>query len=231
MSDSHEIIVVTLGDKTFRASRRTAAHLTWTIQRLAQRFPGAHLHVIQPCYNTGVDASEGTHDKDAVLDVSIIGLTWSQAQTFLRQSGWGAWWRKPSQGFSDHIHMVSLGYGADVFVGIYVPGQVTDYYNHAFGLEGMHWPGSDHSWFPSDIDETIFDYDAWEQEQEDKVPYKDWPAADKAALMNDIKKVVRDAVAQIPATTATMVWNFIIRKAPEQTARRALSKAANGEES
>ena len=41
-------------------------------------------------------------------------------------------------------------------VGVFVPGQLVDYFNHAFGLAGQHEPNSDKSWFPPDIKATIF---------------------------------------------------------------------------
>jgi hypothetical protein len=159
VSDPAEVIEVTLGGKTFRAGRRTAAHIEWTIEQLAKRVPDATLHVIQPCYNTGVDASAGTHDKDGVLDFAILGLDWFPAQRFLRECGWAAWFRFPPA-FPLHLHAVSLGCPGPL--GEFVPGQILDYHAHAFGLANQHDPGSDHSWFPADIDATEFDYRAWE---------------------------------------------------------------------
>lgn len=138
--------------------RRTAAHLDWTILRLKKKYPNARLEVIQSAYNDDVPQSAGTHDKDAALDVRIVGLGWWAAQWFLRMCGWAAWFRRPPS-FSEHIHMISLGYpGGDDFVGIYVPGQVDDYYRHALGLKGQHDSGSDTSPFPRDIDSKIFDF-------------------------------------------------------------------------
>ncbi len=137
--------------------RRTAAHLDATIIRLRKRTKGtAELQLIQSAYNTGVDASAGTHDLDAALDVEIVGMDWDAAQAFLRKNGWAAWFRHPPE-FPNHIHMISLGY-EPAPVGIFVPGQVRDYENHAFGLKDQHIPGSDKSWFPPDIDATMFHY-------------------------------------------------------------------------
>ena len=97
--------------------------------------------------------------------------------------------------------MISLGfqpYGLPV--GKYVDGglsqfgakvtssQVEDYFNHAFGLEGMHDPGSDRSWFPAVIDATIFDFEAWEQELEANMPLN---ADDK----QEIRTIVREELA------------------------------------
>ena len=216
-TDPAEVIEVTFGGQTFRAGRRTAAHLQWTSERLEAVEPGAQLVVVQPCYNTGVDASAGTHDKDGVLDFAIAGMEWLPAQRFLREHGWGCWYRFPPA-FSHHIHAISLGCPGPL--GDFVPGQILDYHNHAFGLAGQHDPGSDKSWFPDDIDATEFDYAAWEA---DMATPKDWTAEDWA----EIEK-------RLPA----MVWNFVVRKArsatktqaavTEQTAQAALKKAANG---
>ena len=162
MSDGAQVITVTLGDKTFRAGRRTTAHIEFTIAELEREHPGAHLHIIQPCYNDGVSASEGTHDKDGVIDVEIVGLSWPDTQTFMRRKGWAAWWRHAWQGFSHHVHAVSLGCPGPV--GEFVPGQIDDYHAHAWGLAGLHDPGSDPTWFPPDIDSTVFDYAAWEDD-------------------------------------------------------------------
>lgn len=176
MSDPSDIITTTCGGKTFRASRRTAAHLTYTVQRLADEHPGCYLRVIQPCFNSGVAASAGTHDLDAVLDVEVIGMAWPLAQRFLRECGWAAWYRYPPS-FTPHIHMVSLGYPGEV--GIYVPGQVEDYFAHRNGLSGH---AADPTWHPADIGSTIFDFDRWEGD----MAYKDWPEADRKALVDDV---------------------------------------------
>lgn len=190
---------------TFRASDRTQQHILQTIARLAVRHPGARLRIIQPCYNTGVARSAGTHDLDAVLDVEIDGLPgatdearWWAAQRFLRECGWAAWFRHTGE-WADrdawHIHMISLPPGlstnptaADVDrafeaiglrVGEFVPGQVDDYFAGALGLKGQHRAGVDHSWFPPNINATVF-------KEDDMPPYRQWPQADKDALVTDI---------------------------------------------
>jgi hypothetical protein len=230
MSDPAEVITVTLGDKTFRAGRRTAAHIRWTIDELEREFPEAYFHIIQPCYNDGVGASEGTHDLDGCIDVDIVGMTGLQTQTFMRRKGWASWYRTAAQGFSPHNHAASLGCPGPV--GLFVDGglstvghrvassQYEDYRLHAFGLEGMHTPGSDTSWFPPDIDATYF--------QEDDMPApKDWDNEDWAAFRTNLVPSIAHAV-----------WNFVVRPASniknrpavtEQIAKAALKKAANGE--
>jgi hypothetical protein len=224
-SNPAEVITVTLGDKTFRAGRRTVAHIKWTIDELAREHPGAHFHIIQPCYNDGVGASQGTHDLDGCIDVDIVGLDGIQTQTFMRRKGWASWYRTPAQGFSPHNHAASLGCPGPV--GLFVDGglstvgrrvassQYEDYRFHAFGLEGMHAPGSDTSWFPPDIDATYF--------QEDDMPApKDWDAEDWAAIKRNVPSA---------GDIAAAVWAFVVRKATktvtEQSAQAALKKAAN----
>jgi hypothetical protein len=172
----------TIAGTTFRCSNRTAWHLRWTIFVLRLRFPRARLVIYQPCYNTGVAASAGTHDYDAVFDVWIVGGVLGRnpwrAQRFLRARGWAAWFRHTGA-FAKawHIHMISIPTGLranptasevlaayrrlGIRVGIYVPGQVDDYYAHAFGLKGLHRAGSDNSWFPNNINRRVFRRSWW----------------------------------------------------------------------
>lgn len=223
----NEVITITFGGKTFRAGRRTAAHLVWTQQQLDRLHPGARLLVIQPCYNVGVEASEGTHDRDRVLDVMIDGLGWREAQGFLRAHGWAAWVREPPA-FSWHIHMVSLGGNAPI--GIFVPAQIDDYYRHTYGLKNQHNTDLDKSWFPGDhgappwpvgtpdqwrraIDSTIFDFALWERELQDNMPYLDWPEKDRKALANDIAD--------------ELLGRDIDPDKPKLTFRQALRQASN----
>jgi len=213
VSDGSEVITATLADRTFRAGRRTAAHIEWTIERLAARQPDARLHIIQPCYNDDVSASAGTHDKDGVLDVAIFGMDWFPAQRFLREHGWAAWYRFPPA-FGHHIHMVSLGCPGPL--GEFVPGQILDYYAHAFGLASQHDPGSDHSWFPDDIDSTIFDWEA-------TLPLND---ADKQWIRETLDERLKAAQPSL----VEAIWAFVVRKKTstvnELTARAAVRKAA-----
>lgn len=194
-TDGAEVITVTLGDKTFRAGRRTAAHIAWTIDELAREHPGAHLHIIQPCYNDGVDASAGTHDLDGVIDVEIVGLSGEATQTFMRRKGWADWFRTPAQGLTFHNHAVSLGCPGPL--GVFVPGQIDDYRAHAFGLVGMHTPGSDTSWFPPDIDSTIFDWEA-------TMPLND---ADKAWIESAIVRLAPKPASPVDIAKAVWMWD------------------------
>lgn len=174
------VVRASFGGQTFRASRRTFAHLRKTNAALQQKHPGCYIRIIQPCYSdpTIFTRSAGTHDEDCTLDVEIEGMSsseaqWNAAQMFLRSHGWAAFYRTPAQGFGRHIHMISIppgiatnrptlteinrGFtGRGLEVGAFVPAQVDDYYNHALGLKGQHDYGTDPSWHPTNIGATIF---------------------------------------------------------------------------
>lgn len=159
-------------------SLRTIAHFD-RLNRLAKKKFGVELVIIQPPNNTTVAASAGTHDFDCCVDLYIPGVSWWDQQRFFRANGLGCWYRYPPS-FGNHIHgftlppregkTISDDYKVYGFkVGVYVDGgyssrgglvtssQLADYYNHAFGLSGQHVPNSDRSWFPRDIEATIFD--------------------------------------------------------------------------
>src|SRR5262245_31123477 len=95
--DPAQRVSVDIAGRRFDAGNRTAAHLRWTIRRLAKRRPDARLEIIKPCYVVippgHDDPSAGTHDGDGVLDVEVHGMRWMAAQKFLRKAGWAAWWR------------------------------------------------------------------------------------------------------------------------------------------
>lgn len=181
----------TVAGVTFRCSNRVYWHLLWTIWFLKARYPKARLTIFQPCYHTGVAASAGTHDFDAVLDVwidgGVLGADPWRAQRVLRRLGWAAWFRNTGSWAARsawHIHMISLPLGLPanptpldvgkayaalgMKVGEYIDGgytttgrvvgtsQVDDYYAHALGLAGEHRAGEDHSWYPDNINRTVF---------------------------------------------------------------------------
>lgn len=201
----------TIANRTFVCTNRTAAHLRWTIAELARRYPGARLVIIQACYHTGVDASAGTHDKDGVFDVYIEGLSWWEAQRFLRRCGWAAWfrhtgtWENPSDW---HIHMCSIPERLPnnptlsqierafdllgIEVGEFVPGQIDDYFAHALGLKGQHRAGLDRSWFPNDIASTIYRY-----REDDLMAFSDWSDEEKQTFRDFIQKSVRSTPVKV----------------------------------
>lgn len=172
--DPTKVIQVSFGGRFFRCSQRTYAHLLKTQAALSRRFPKAYIRVIQGSYNTGVALSAGTHDRDATLDVQVVGLSWQEAESFLRAQGWAAWWRHTGSWASQsmwHIHMTSLGaVEAGCVVGYLIDGgrslygrtvassQIADYYAHRDALV-THAP--DPTWHPANIARTVFNYRTW----------------------------------------------------------------------
>lgn len=167
--------------------RRTAAHLDWTKERLAEEHPRCRLVIIQSAYNTGVAASAGTHDFDACLDVSIEGMGWWAAQKFLRQCGWAAWYRHPPQ-FGDHIHMVSLG--CPCKVGEFVPGQVADYHANP-ARNGLAGHDVDNTWHPRDVKASVFDFERWQLQAGEEMRQDDWER------LHDIERRNTDRVIRV----------------------------------
>lgn len=169
--------------QTVKGSFRSLCALN-RANNLAMRKFGTGVEVIQSAFNTVVRASAGTHDFDACFDLRIDGVGWWDQQHFFRGScGIGGWYRHPPL-FGNHFHGFVLpprhGSGisddyrqSGLKVGKYVDGgwstegakvtssQIEDYYNHAFGLSGQHEKNSDKSWFPRDIEDTIFNLRAY----------------------------------------------------------------------
>lgn len=133
-----------------------------------------HFQVIQSAFHTGFGPSAGTHDRDACYDLTRIdGMDWRETEHALRAHAGGAWYRFPPS-FSEHVHVVVLGY-VDPWespylcgcVGVFIPGQVVDYYNHALGLVDQHDPGDDPTWHPDNINATIAEFERWRKGQHD----------------------------------------------------------------
>ncbi|GLY69077.1 peptidoglycan-binding protein [Amycolatopsis taiwanensis] len=96
----------------------------------------------QGSYNPGGDpASAGTHDGGGVVDISVSGMTEATQTTVvrtLRQVGFAAWRRTPSQGdWGYHIHAVAV---SDTDLSPPAQHQVGDYY---LGLNGLANRGPD----------------------------------------------------------------------------------------
>lgn len=163
--------------RAIKGSFRTICHLNRLNNLSVKRFK-TEIVVIQRDWNTGVAASAGTHDYDAVWDLYIPGVSWKAQQKFFRRNGLACWHRYPPL-FSDHIHGFTLPprEGKDVSddfkvagfkVGQYVDGgyslygrrvtssQIDSYYRHAVGLARQDGTGGDPTWFPPDISDTIF---------------------------------------------------------------------------
>lgn len=179
---SNQICSLELNGRKYEAGFRSLCHMN-RLDRLARKKFGKGITILQPPFNDTVTASAGTHDQDAVWDVCIEGVSWWEQQRFFRVNGFGCWYRYPPL-FGNHIHGFTLppnrgGPVADDFkqaglkVGKYVDGglsllgravttsQITDYYAGAFGLAGQHQVGSDKSWRPKNIRDTIFDLESY----------------------------------------------------------------------
>lgn len=214
--------------KRYMGSLRTCAHQDQMDQRAFRRF-GVGITILQPPFNTSVPASAGTHDFDACRDWYIPGVGWWDMQRFGRANGEGVWYRHPPL-FGNHQHGFTLpipkgSIRADDFatkVGVFVPGQLIDYYNHAFGLAGQHTPGSDDSWFPKDIDATVFDLNRYIQKQREKdMEYKDWSKESKQEFVSDVKKAVWGEPVTVLKTGKKQSGTV------QRTTKQALSRAAN----
>lgn len=189
IGDPDELITTSFGGKTFKGSRRTHTHL-WETQRVLSIFrDGATIRIIQPCYNTGVVASAGTHDKDAVVDIEILGWDdWYAESDFLRTCGWADWVRDPSQGFPWHHHMASRG-TPNSRLGSLVPAQLDDFNRHALGLKDQHTSGADpqcfdragrlrHSLSP------LFNYATWKKDHVMTQEDRDWLKATMQTMLD-----------------------------------------------
>lgn len=108
----------------------------------AQRLLNRTLVLSQGSYNPGGDpTSAGTHDGGGVVDVSVDGMT-SATRTAvakaLRQVGFAAWIRNPTQGdWPWHIHAVAI---SDTDLSTQAQNQVGDYY---LGMNGLANRGPD----------------------------------------------------------------------------------------
>lgn len=108
----------------------------------AQRLLNRTLVLSQGSYNPGGDpTSAGTHDGGGVVDVSVDGMgasTRTQVAKALRQVGFAAWIRNPSQGdWPWHIHAVAI---SDTDLSTQAQNQVGDYY---LGMNGLANRGPD----------------------------------------------------------------------------------------
>jgi peptidoglycan hydrolase-like protein with peptidoglycan-binding domain len=116
---------------------RTQAMLAET-----QRLLGYTLVLDQGSYNPGGDpTSAGTHDGGGVVDISVTGMTAAKRTAVaraLRQVGFAAWVRNPSQGdWPWHIHAAAIN---DTDLSSQAQNQVGDYY---LGMNGLANHGAD----------------------------------------------------------------------------------------
>jgi peptidoglycan hydrolase-like protein with peptidoglycan-binding domain len=116
---------------------RTQAMLTATEHLL-----GYTLTLQQGSYNPGGDpTSAGTHDGGGVVDIAVTGMTAAKRTAVaraLRQVGFAAWVRDPSQGdWPWHIHAAAIN---DTDLSSSAQHQIGDYY---LGMNGLANRGPD----------------------------------------------------------------------------------------
>ncbi|MFJ8443019.1 peptidoglycan-binding domain-containing protein [Kitasatospora griseola] len=108
----------------------------------AERLLGLHLTLDQGSYNPGGDpTSAGTHDGGGVVDINVDGMTAATRTAVaqaLRQVGFAAWVRNPTQGnWPWHIHAAAI---SDTDLATQAQNQTGDYY---LGLNGLANHGPD----------------------------------------------------------------------------------------
>ncbi|MER5635355.1 peptidoglycan-binding domain-containing protein [Kitasatospora sp. NPDC002227] len=108
----------------------------------AQRLLGFNLTLSQGSYNPGGDpTSAGTHDGGGVVDISVDGMsstTRTAVAKALRQVGFAAWVRNPTQGdWPWHIHAAAIN---DTDLSTQAQNQTGDYY---LGFNGLANHGAD----------------------------------------------------------------------------------------
>jgi peptidoglycan hydrolase-like protein with peptidoglycan-binding domain len=116
---------------------RTQAMLT-----AAEHLLGYTLTLQQGSYNPGGDpTSAGTHDGGGVVDIAVTGMTAAKRTAVaraLRQVGFAAWVRDPSQGdWPWHIHAAAIN---DTDLSSQAQHQIGDYY---LGMNGLANRGPD----------------------------------------------------------------------------------------
>ncbi|RFU42103.1 peptidoglycan-binding protein [Actinomadura logoneensis] len=121
----------------YTVDARTQAMLTE-----AERLLGFTLVLDQGSYNPGGDpTSAGTHDGGGVVDINVDGMsadTRTNVARVLRQVGFAAWVRNPTQGdWPWHIHAAAI---SDTDLASEAQHQVGDYY---LGMNGLANRGPD----------------------------------------------------------------------------------------
>ncbi|WP_181770562.1 peptidoglycan-binding domain-containing protein [Amycolatopsis pittospori] len=124
---------ISVGSKTTvdgkTLNKRTAEMIT-----AAEKKAGVKFTVTQGSYNAGgVGASGGTHDGGGAVDISVNNIKNKDAAVkALREVGFAAWHRTPSQGdWVEHIHGIAI---SDTDMSPQAQAQAGDYFK---GLNGL----------------------------------------------------------------------------------------------
>lgn len=135
--------------RNHKFDNRTQTAIAWAEKNYIRRAPlvRKRWNIVQGSYNTGVDASSGTHNGGGSMDLSTSGMSERQKRAtikWLRKAGWAAWIRRAIPNvWGEHIHAVLLGHRTAS------PGakqQMVAYLNHRDGLAGNRYDGT---WRPS----------------------------------------------------------------------------------
>lgn len=209
--------------KAITGSLRSIAHLDH-LNELAKMKFGTDIVVFQGPYNTGVKASAGTHDYDACSDMYIPSVSWAEQNEFFRSNGHGGWVRTPPA-FSYHWHGFTLPprEGRDVSddfrsagftVGKYVDGgwslygraghssQIADYYGHRTGLSGH---AADRSWYPSNIEGTIFNLNTYIEARKPKPLTATFKVATNNVMSNPRNPRIRETLAATSGSSVLLL--------------------------
>lgn len=116
--------------------------LTIDAMLIAEHLLGYQLSFPQGSWSSGVVDSAGTHDGGGAVDVHIAGMGEAQQVSIvhaLRQAGFAAWRRTPSEGFVYHVHCIKIG---DSQVSPAAAEQLVQWAAHQNGLKS-HGPDND----------------------------------------------------------------------------------------
>ena len=133
----------------------------------------------------GAVASAGTHDRAGVVDLRTWDLPPSvspqEAVLALRRAGLIAWYRTTAQGFEPHIHAIDYG-NPDL-----APSAARQVEAWKAGRNGLASNGPDDGpRIPIPMDPP--------REDDDDMPYTDWPQKDRDALVADLAKALSPRV-------------------------------------
>jgi hypothetical protein len=84
--------------------------------RWAEKKSGVRITPTQGSFSTSVAASGNTHAGAGAVDISTRVLTRKERVRLmhaLKDAGAACWYRTPDQGFSPHIHCLTIGGGKD----------------------------------------------------------------------------------------------------------------------
>lgn len=156
----------TPGGTALRCSRYTRYHWDKTLRAFRKKFPHAQIAILQGSYHVGFKPSAGTHDRDAVLDVWVSGVSWRDAEQFFRSQGWYGWWRHTGSWAAEHswhIHMISPH--TPNATGSLIPSQIASYLRGRLGL-ARSVDGPDPAPHPKHVEH--FDYNEWVRQLEEE---------------------------------------------------------------